>query len=439
MLENPSLRVQGKFTAEVGKQPEACLSAGLVADPRVHVFNTPCGGKGVAFSADPAKSIQAFQPITLHGQLDSGESVTLLDAQNHGGDGQFSPPPHYVAGAAVLGAHVAGTDQPYSAVRFRIDDPYWLAHLAAGESSVVADDGSTLSVEASEEGNWLVYASSTPVTLRQLEIRVVSGCLVLAQLVTDQDLVIRDTQVRVDANGPWLTVHGPAFCESANRVNPETLLPREELTVERFAKWIALNDTLDGLAWAVAKPVEGVLQVQAQVLTSLVEGLHRRLPYEQSRFPDVTKSAFQRIREAARHGAGAQAKAEGLDREQVMQATQFLTEVSFRARADAVVARVSGAVPEIVESVPDLPARLTKTRNQFAHHRLQGKAKKPLALSYRRWLVVTTITPWLLRSLLLLHAGVDPGTLRDRYLQHQRFAFARANLAQLLKELGETR
>lgn len=437
-LENPGLRVPGAFTAEVGKRPEARLVAGLVADPRVHAFDTPAGGKGVAFSAVPAKSVQAFQPITLQGQLDNGESVTLLNAQNYGGDGQFNSPPRYVAHVAVLGAHVAGTDQLYSAVRFRIDDPYWLAHLPGGESSVVADDGSTLSVEASEEGNWLVYVSSVPATLRQLEIRVVSGSLVLVQLATDQNLVIRETQVRVDADGPWLTVYGPAFRESANGVDPETLLARKELTVARFAKWIALNDTLDGLAWAVAKPVEGVLQVQAQVLTSLVEGLHRRLPYEQSRFPDVTRSALRQILEAARDAADVQAGAEGLDRKQVTQAVILLGEVSFRDRAEVVVAKVRGAVPEIVESVADLPARLTKVRNDFAHQLLQDETKEPLELRYRRWLVVTRITPWLLRGLLLLHAGVEPSALRDGYLKHQRFGFTRANVAQLVKELGQT-
>ena len=208
VLEKPEVRVRGEFSAEVGKQPEARLVAGLVADPRVGAFDTPDGGKILTFSAVPAKWVEAFQPITLQGQLDTGESVTLLNAQNHGGDGWFSSP-HYVAHVAVLGAYVSGTDQLYSAVRFRLDHPYWLGHLVGGESSVVQDDGSTLSVEASEEGNWLVYSSSAPATLRQLEIRVVSGCLVLVRLAVDQDLVIRETQVRVDPGGPWLTVHGP--------------------------------------------------------------------------------------------------------------------------------------------------------------------------------------------------------------------------------------
>jgi hypothetical protein len=53
--------------------------------------------------------------------------VTLLHAQNHGG--QFGTP-RYVAYVAVFGdAHVTGEDQLYSAVRFRLDHPYWLSHL----------------------------------------------------------------------------------------------------------------------------------------------------------------------------------------------------------------------------------------------------------------------------------------------------------------------
>ena len=102
-------------------------------------------------------------------------SVTLLNAQNHGGGGWFDTP-RYVAHGAVLGtAHVTGEDQLYSAVRFRLDHRYWLGHLVEREPTVLTDDKSTLSVEISADGNWLVYCSSTPATLRQLQMRVVSG------------------------------------------------------------------------------------------------------------------------------------------------------------------------------------------------------------------------------------------------------------------------
>jgi hypothetical protein len=163
--------------------------------------------------------VQAFLPITLQGQLETGESVTLLNAQNHGG---ALGTPRYVAAGAVLGAHVtvkiSSTQPCVSAWIIRI----WLNHLVEGEPGVLEDDGSTLDVETSDDGNWLIYSSSTPATLRQLEIRVVSGCLVLAQLAIglEQELVTRQTEVRVASGEPCLTVHGR---ESARRPVGSTL------------------------------------------------------------------------------------------------------------------------------------------------------------------------------------------------------------------------
>src|ERR1700758_3568247 len=51
MLENPESRVRGEFTAEVGKEPEASLVAGLVADPRVRAFTSPGGCFGLKHQA----------------------------------------------------------------------------------------------------------------------------------------------------------------------------------------------------------------------------------------------------------------------------------------------------------------------------------------------------------------------------------------------------
>lgn len=168
-------------------------------------------------------------------------------------------------------------DQTFSSIRFRFGHPHWLAHLKAGQSSVVDDDGSTLSVDASDDGIWLRYSSATPATLRRLEKRVVTGCLSLAELSLDQDFAARDTQVRIDVRDPWLTVHGPGANTPPKEFDGDSLLLREELTVERFAKWTPFNDTLDGLASAAARPVKAPLQTQVLVVTALLEGLHRRL------------------------------------------------------------------------------------------------------------------------------------------------------------------
>jgi hypothetical protein len=180
------------------------LAAGLVDDPRVRPW-----GSGIAFTASATESVKSFLPITVQGQLESGESVTLVNAQNHGGSGQFFTRgrPRYKAHYAVVGdRHVSGADQLFGAVRFRFGDPYWLGHLRDGDGSAVDSEDSTLSVETSADGNWLVYTAATPATLRQLESRVVLGCLTLAQLALDQDFEARDTHLRINAGDPWLTV-----------------------------------------------------------------------------------------------------------------------------------------------------------------------------------------------------------------------------------------
>lgn len=121
MADNPGHRVRGEFTAEIGEKPEAPLSANLVDDPRVAFHKNPAGKvTGFAVSAQPVRSVASFLPITLHGQLDTGELVTLLEAQNYGGPGRFAP--RYRAPAAILGGHVTD-NQLYNAIRFR-----WTIH-----------------------------------------------------------------------------------------------------------------------------------------------------------------------------------------------------------------------------------------------------------------------------------------------------------------------
>ena len=138
----------------------------------------------------------------------------------------------------------------------------------------------------------------------------------------------------------------PRAQRPGRRGRSEKLLSREVLTVERFAKWIPLNDNLDGLAWAVARPNRGTLRERVLVATPLIEGV-RRLPYEQAKFPGVEKTVLRRILKAGRDAAGAQADAEGLVRQAVTDAILFLTEVSFRDRATEIVTEVCAAVPEM--------------------------------------------------------------------------------------------
>jgi ApeA N-terminal domain 1 len=442
--EEPTKTVKGAFKGEPGQKPEVRLVAGLVDDPQVRVIQG-----GVAFSSSPADSVRAFLPITVQGQLESGESVTLLNAQNYGGSGySFTGPPNYKAHYAILGdRHVSGVDQLLTAIRFRFGDPYWLAHLQGGEAHAVDSDGSMLSVETSDDGNWLVQTAATPAVLRRLESRVVLGCVTLAELALDQDFASRDTQVRIKDGDAWLTVLGPGANTPPKEFDYDTLLLRDELTIERFAKWIPVNDVMDGIASVVARPIKALLQTEVLVVTALVEGLHRRLDeaFEQSKFPDASRSALDKIRQAARRTAqdkAADLLNPNLDPDQVhtavMDAVSRFDDVDYLQRATDVVAKVCGVLPEIAESVAmdRLPVLLKDARNEMAHQLPLDEEQEPLDVRYLRWLVVTSVTPWLLRGLLLLEAGVDPSVLHSRHLANNRFLHFRANVAQFVSELG---
>ena len=91
-----------------------------------------------------------------------------------------------------------------------------------------------------------------------------------------------------------------------------------------------------------------------------------------------------------------------------MNAVSHFDDVDYVQRVTDVVTKVCAVIPEIAESVADLPECLTKARNELAHQLPLDEEKEPLEVRYLRWLVVANITPWLLRGLLLLEAGIDP-------------------------------
>ena len=442
--ETPDETVRGAFRADAGKQPEAVLDDALVQDPRV----SRTSPTGLVYARGAAGGVQASLPITIQGRLDSGDCVTLVNAQNWGDPGPPFGSPDYHAHYAVVGdRHTIGPGQLFSAMRFRFGNPYWLGHLKGGETAVVGGDGSTLSVESADDGNWLLYTCAMPLTMQRLETMVQSGCLTLAELALDQDFEARDTWVRINDEDAWLTVYGPGANTPPKEFDYRTLLPREELTLERFANWIPINDTLDGIARVAGRPLEGFLQTQALLVTALLEGLHRRLhrTFKQSKFPDASNSALDSIKKAVRGAAKDKAAARNdpnLDPEQVhkavMESVSHFATVEYVDRATDVITRVSAALPELIESVSvaDLAESMKKSRNEMAHQLLLDEEKEPLSARQLRWLVVTHTTPWLLRALLLLEAGIDPSVLNFHHRGNSRYPSACANVAQFVKELG---
>lgn len=432
--DEPGRRVSGQLSTEAGQKPTVSLDAALIAYPREDQLPAAIRDLGIP---EAALAAAAHRPVTLHGELDTGEFVTVLHARN-GGEQRW---PKYLGDNSIHGALISGPKQIYRAVRFRIGAPYWFDHLAAGEQSTVPDDGSTLRLEADESGNWLIYEAVEGMTLRRLHTRVIAGCQVLMQLALDQPLAVRDVEIRVTPSDPWLGVHSRKY-STPTGLNFETLLPREELTIDRFANWIALDDRIDRLAWPVVTPVDIAVEPQTQVITSLIEGLHRRLPgYKQEKFPDASNKALDRIRTAAKDAAEQRAASEqNLDptavRAAVRAAVSHFEAIDYAERAAEVVAEVQASLPEITETVTDLPARLPKPRNEHAHQLETTVHHEDYEERILRWVVIADVTHWLLRALLLLRAGAAPEVLRSHFVDNERFTMHRANIAHIVSELG---
>lgn len=120
----------------------------------------------------------------------------------------------------------------------------------------------------------------------------------------------------------------------------------------------------------------------------------------------------------------------------VKDAVSHFEDVGYRTRAQDISDKVTSAVPELAESVPDLAGKLMAARNEIAHHLVMNDEKEPFADRIDRWAVVSFVTPWLLRLLLLLHAGIEPDALHTACLGSSRFEFVRANVAAMARDLG---
>lgn len=78
--DRPDETVRGTFQADAGEPPEAVLADALVEDPRVSCT----ANDGLMYVRGPAGGVKASLPTTMQGRLDSGESATLINAQNWG-------------------------------------------------------------------------------------------------------------------------------------------------------------------------------------------------------------------------------------------------------------------------------------------------------------------------------------------------------------------
>lgn len=150
-------------------------------------------------------------------------------------------------------------------------------------------------------------------------------------------------------------------------------------------------------------------------MTTVAEGLHRRL------FPDdrrLSEATAQRAREALRSAV------EGLDddvRRAVDGALEHVEDLSFPRRMDQLADLVEVAVPGVTGQRNRWKRCVADIRNEFAH-RSYGFLERARVSEL---IAVHESLRWLLVGTLLLQTGVPPDELAERMEGHQPYVLFR--------------
>lgn len=409
-----------------GRKPKAVVASAIVDEPGVTYEATKEWGS-VSESLLPDDKVAAFAPLTLIGIDEEGRRITLLGAQ--GGYNQAIGMPFgqlYEAPYAIRGAHVS-KNSTYRAVRFHFGFMPWISGLEPGDSQDLPCGG-TLSYEEDGDQRHLVFTVTEPVEMTEFVDQVVLGSQTFAQLMFSIPVPIAKTELLIDCE--WVEVISANLTDTEKSRASSYLLDPAHFTVHRLASWLTLFRTLDGLAIPVVNPPTGAEQLTLLTLSSVVEGMHRRIRPQRKRF-EIGRNAMKRVRQASRTAGLSAFTEEGFTDEAT--ATEALNsglghldDLPFRARVEDFALIANDTAPEVLESLPLFPADLVSARNELAHH-LLPKAGESFDARVTRWHMLSRTIPWVLRIVLLRELGVPSETIRSGLMSDNAFQFYRAN------------
>lgn len=439
----PARRRRGELTVQA--QADARLDIADLVDMRAASPRRILEDGDVEWtqSGDPEDAVADFSPVTVHGRLDVGRDVTLVDAMGTA----MHLDQNFLVRYVLDGAHLDGLNQHFRAVRFQLDDPGWWMDLDDEKTSEAGSLG-CLSVVREDRQVWFEFKFSEAVTLRECDSLVLLPARTLANLATMLDFKLGPTQLRVDGEGsPWITVlsksRAPKPVIYGGSRPPQFLLPTARvLTIERFAQWIEVSAKLDGLPSVLANLPEDIsIETKALTMASVAEGLHRRLFEKAKRFQTIKESDQKIARKAAvAFGVLAFQKAGYNDLAEVRSvlnnALGHIADVTYRSRLEDLHKEAVAVVPEITMSFqePSWAQLVVKTRNLLAHQ-LDGGKLTTLEKIDSMTLVAWSL-PWILRVVLLLRAGIDPAVIRERVVNFSSFRYYEANVAAIQSKYG---
>ncbi|GLU61411.1 HEPN domain-containing protein [Paenarthrobacter ureafaciens] len=381
----------------------------------------------IRYGGTPDQIAADFSARVIFGRLSDGSLITFLDAHMQPGpDLIFHSFQLFEGHRRLHGAHISGEDEEVEGIR-------WSWPVAASrvnwttETEVAGPIPGQLTPWEHDRNAGLTFMTGTPTPLEVLTQDVQSSAAQLLGLWTQKQAPVPlVTEIFLAEHGWCSYVHKEE--EEQKLLRSSALLPLEKLGLEQMASWLPLAAKLEPFPYiANLKPT--FVQVEAQVLLTALEGLHRRLHSNERPFHEVSVRGVERAMKAARL-AGAQALAnEGLTdqsaAEKVLRdALSHVDQPSYHERIVQLVNPVLDLAPGVCG--PELESWLSivkKIRNDQSHQLLGTFGAAELG----PYFVATTSCKWVLILRILLEM-VSPADLREAVRKSKSFMYALANM-----------
>jgi len=339
----------------------------------------------------------------------------------------------------ILNEHIDDRT-PFYSCRFRVTGPIW---LEAEDEVAMTSDGGRLVVIRDGSECWFEFTPPEPLTIKDFGRWVLSPIATLASIITSNPADGIDLYARLRAESPWRQVHRPDESELP-RARRE-LLSTSHLSSERFVRWIDLRKRSGALDAAAIDDFQGVsIQTEVLTLAAVAEGLHRRIFDGRKCVPAISTEDLAETRRAARGAALACLR--DLDRSDrnpftaddlaefkraMNDSFAFMNELTFRTRMAEIASTAKAAIPDIVTAFADWPKAVKDARNILAHQRALPYSES-IDQFYDLLIALTYSIAWVLRTVLLVEAGIDAPTLQAAYRQWSQYTHHLANTRSLL-------
>ncbi|MEV4714665.1 HEPN domain-containing protein [Micromonospora sp. NPDC049374] len=416
----------GKFwidTDSVGLQRPGVLRVGngstpvLLVDGALTSLMQAVGTSGAGDTlVTRYEPVSDFTPRTIHGITADGTKITLLHAQTRRYFGGLLPDEQSEELQAIrvlIGEHVRNRDHPFSGIRVALQSAHaMLSPLWPNRTPL--EDGGTVHLEEDAGTVWLVLQDFAPQSLSVLDRRYLRPLCTLLSLGIGDAVGLLAVQVREDSASPWWPIHSKAHEPYDLPIRHGTLLRKGDISATVVATWLGKAETLGPLPPVVARGTRGstVLETQVLELTTVAEGLHRRLRPDALRFSDdigrAVRDAAAAAAEEIRVGSG----------EAVKGFLAYVQEIGYGQRLLDLAEMTRPVIPEVTGRTSRWKTAVYNARNDFAHRARPDWFDDS---DYDQYVTVALSVQWLLRTILLIEAGIPASLLHARFQEHEEY------------------